>query len=101
MNSAHGASLAAEPAAVEQSKQLSTHNPKSSHAKSTITVDAPTRITRDQIKELFLHELSHTERLLAILWYVERMSPEEIAAAMDSTPDDVELHHARIIQKLG
>ena len=67
----------------------------------TLQIDARPRITRDQIKELFLHELSHAERLLAILWYVERMTPDEIALAIDSTPALVELSHSRILQKLG
>jgi DNA-directed RNA polymerase specialized sigma24 family protein len=58
-------------------------------------------MTRDQIKELFLHELSHAERLLAILWYVERMTPDEIALAIDSTPTLVKVSHSRILQKLG
>lgn len=91
MNSAsQSAPVAAEPAA-----------PVKDTKKRTIQIDARPRVTRDQITELFLHELSHTERLLAILWYVERMTPEEIALTIDSTPALVKLSHSRILQKLG
>jgi RNA polymerase sigma factor (sigma-70 family) len=76
---------------------------RSSAAERTVTLDIETTrtITRDEIRELFLHGLSHEERLLAILWYVERMTPDEIAEALDVTVAQVRVDHSRIIQKLG
>ena len=59
------------------------------------------RLTRDDVRNVFLHGLSHQERLLAILWYVERMTPHEIALALDTTVVRVHDDHAQIIQKLG
>lgn len=68
---------------------------------TTIDIEATRPVSRNEIKELFLHELSHEERLLAILWYVERMTPDEIAETLDVTVAQVRVDHSRIIQKLG
>lgn len=69
----------------------------------TVTLDIETTrtITRDEMKELFLHELSHEERLLAILWYVERMAPDEIAEVLSVPVAQIRVDHGKIIQKLG
>lgn len=57
--------------------------------------------TRARVREIFTRHLSHIDRLLVILWYVEEMTPDEIALAIDSTPDSVRANHARIVQQLG
>jgi len=52
------------------------------------------------LKSAILRELSDAERLLIILWYAERMTPEEIAQCLDLTPAQVEKHHEEIMARL-
>ena len=68
---------------------------------TTLDIETSRRVSREEIREMFLHELSHEERLLAILWYVERMTPDEIAETLDVPVGQVRLDHSKIIQKLG
>ena len=52
------------------------------------------------IRETILHALSQHERLLVVLWYVERMSSREIAEVLDLTDQQVRRTHARIVERL-
>ncbi len=68
---------------------------------TTLDIETSRGVSREEIREIFLHGLSHEERLLAILWYVERMTPDEIAETLDVPVGQVRLDHSKIIQKLG
>lgn len=52
------------------------------------------------IRETILHALSQHERLLVVLWYVERMSIREIAEVLDPTDQQVRRTHERIVERL-
>lgn len=52
------------------------------------------------IRETILHALSQHERLLVVLWYVERMSIREIAEVLDLTDQQVRRTHERIVDRL-
>lgn len=57
-------------------------------------------ISPSDMRELFLHDLTHSERLLTVLWYAERMSPAEIGAVLDMHEADVVAAHQRILTRL-
>lgn len=58
------------------------------------------RLSLTDLRELFLHDLTHAERLLTVLWYAERMTPAEIAAVLDTTESEVIASHERIVTRL-
>jgi len=53
-----------------------------------------------RVKEAVLHVLSHHERLLLVLWYVERMTLAEIARTLNLTEQQAHRMHADILIKL-
>ena len=53
-----------------------------------------------RVKEAVLHLLSHHERLLLVLWYVERMTVAEIARTLNLTEQQADLMHAEVLSKL-
>lgn len=55
---------------------------------------------RAVLRSAVLHELTATERLLVVLWYVERMSAKEIAATLDMTELQVARTHGLVVAKL-
>lgn len=57
-------------------------------------------LSASDLRELFLHDLTHAERLLTVLWYAERMSPAEIGAVLDMPETDVVAAHQRILTRL-
>ncbi len=56
---------------------------------------------RSRLREAFLHELSHAERLLLLLRYAEGMSVEEVALAMNISHDEVVATQERLVGRLG
>jgi DNA-directed RNA polymerase specialized sigma24 family protein len=61
--------------------------------------DKPT-LSLSDVRELFLHDLTHAERLLTVLWYAERMTPAEIGAVLDLPESDVVAMHARVLTRM-
>lgn len=55
---------------------------------------------RSMLQRIILHELTGAERLLVLLWYAERMSPVEIAIALDLTESQAVSMHDRIVARL-
>lgn len=55
---------------------------------------------RAMLQRIILHELSAAERLLVLLWYAERMSPVEVALALDLTESQAVSMHDRIVSRL-
>jgi len=55
---------------------------------------------RDVLRSAMLHELTPVERLLVVLWYVERMSSAEIAMTLDMTELQVARTHGLVLAKL-
>ncbi|MFM9957415.1 MAG: sigma factor-like helix-turn-helix DNA-binding protein [Phycisphaerales bacterium] len=53
-----------------------------------------------RVKDAVLHMLSHHERLLLVLWYVERMTLAEIARTLNLTEQQADRMHAEILSKL-
>lgn len=53
-----------------------------------------------RVKDAVLHVLSHHERLLLVLWYVERMTLAEIARTLNLTEQQADRMHADILSKL-
>lgn len=53
-----------------------------------------------RVKEAVLHLLSHHERLLLVLWYVERMTVAEIARTLNLTEQQADRMHAEVLTKL-
>jgi len=53
-----------------------------------------------RVKEAVLHLLSHHERLLLVLWYVERMTTAEIARTLNLTVQQADRMHAEVLLKL-
>lgn len=53
-----------------------------------------------KLKSAVLHLLSHHERLLLVLWYVEQMSPAEVALTLDVTEQQVFRMHSDVLSKL-
>ncbi len=53
-----------------------------------------------RVKEAVLHLLSHHERLLLVLWYVERMTVAEIARTLNLTEQQADRMHADVLTKL-
>jgi len=47
-------------------------------------------VNREQLKELVKQDLSQTERLILISYYITRMNEHEIASALDLTADKVQ-----------
>ncbi|MBL0926718.1 MAG: hypothetical protein IBJ11_03575 [Phycisphaerales bacterium] len=75
------------------------------HQASTAAEPKPRRRTADpgilgNIRTLILRQLDTTERLLIILWYVEKMSRAEIAKTLNMTAAQVEKFHAAVLGKL-
>lgn len=54
----------------------------------------------DSIRSSIVHDLPHTDRLLLILWYAERMTPPEIGLVLDMAAAQVVLAHDRIVGAL-
>jgi DNA-directed RNA polymerase specialized sigma subunit len=55
---------------------------------------------RDVLRSAVLHELLPLERLLVVLWYVERMCVAEIAITLDMTELQVARTHGLVLAKL-
>lgn len=55
---------------------------------------------RDVLRSAMLHDLTPVERLLVVLWYVERMSIAEIAMTLDMTELQVARTHGLVLAKL-
>lgn len=55
---------------------------------------------RAMMQRMILHELNAAERLLVLLWYAERMSPLEVALALDLTESQAVSMHDRIVARL-
>ena len=55
---------------------------------------------RSMLQRIILHELSAAERLLVLLWYAERMSPVEVALALDLTETQAVSMHDRIVSRM-
>ncbi|MBN8643896.1 MAG: hypothetical protein J0L61_01475 [Planctomycetes bacterium] len=53
-----------------------------------------------RVKDAILHVLSHRERLMLVLWYVERMTVAEISRTLDLTEQQVARMHADVVAKL-
>lgn len=53
-----------------------------------------------RVKEAVLHLLSHHERLLLVLWYVERMTIAEIARTLNLSVQQADRMHAEVLLKL-
>lgn len=56
---------------------------------------------RSRLREAFLHELSHAERLLLLLRYAESMTVEEVALVMNISHDEVVATQERLVSRLG
>lgn len=54
----------------------------------------------DSIRRVILHEMPAADRLLLLLWYAERMTVDEIASCLHSTPVQIEAAHARALEWL-
>lgn len=52
------------------------------------------------VRSAVLHDLSHQERLLVILWHVERMTPAEIGAVLDTTAERVMQMYEAVVSRL-
>ncbi len=52
------------------------------------------------IRDTILHALSQHDRLLVVLWYVERMSIREIGEVLDLTDQQVRRTHERVVARL-
>ncbi len=52
------------------------------------------------VRSAVLHDLSHQERLLVILWHVERMTPAEIGAVLDTTAERVLQMYEAVVARL-
>lgn len=52
------------------------------------------------VRSAVLHDLSHQERLLVILWHVERMTPAEIGAVLDTTAERVLQMYDAVVSRL-
>ncbi len=61
---------------------------------------APEATERDRVRAAIVHDLTETERLLLLLWYAERMSPEEIGSTLGLSLQRVVALHARVIGRL-
>jgi len=57
-------------------------------------------VSRSDVQESFLHDLTHAERLLTVLWYAERMTPAEIGAVLDLAESDVIAMHTRVVNRM-
>lgn len=55
---------------------------------------------RALMQRMILHDLNTAERLLVLLWYAERMSPLEVALALDLTESQAVSMHDRIVARL-
>ncbi len=55
---------------------------------------------RDALRAAVLHDLTPVERLMVVLWYVERMSIAEIAITLDMTELQVARTHGLVVAKL-
>lgn len=60
--------------------------------------ESPKMLSR--VKDAVLHLLSHHERLLLVLWYVERMTVAEIARTLNLTEQQAGSMHADVLSKL-
>lgn len=56
--------------------------------------------TRDMLRGAFLHELTHSERLLLLLRYAEQMTVAETAVLLNMTHDDVVAAQERLVGRL-
>ncbi|MGP1346585.1 MAG: hypothetical protein ACTS3F_07955 [Phycisphaerales bacterium] len=61
---------------------------------------APTLPVAPLIKDAIIRSLSHDQRLLLVLWYVERMHADEIAVVLGTTVARVEQLHDSIVELL-
>lgn len=61
------------------------------------TMDLP---LAPSIKAAIMRSLSHEQRLLLVLWYVEAMSADEIAAVLGTTETRVHQLHESIVAHL-
>ncbi len=57
-------------------------------------------LTREQIRSTMTRRLTQEEQLLLILWYAERMEPEEIAEVLGSTAARIRIIHDHAIAQL-
>lgn len=57
-------------------------------------------VSRSDVQESFLHDLTHAERLLTVLWYAERMTTAEIGAVLDLSEAEVLAMHNRIVTRM-
>lgn len=56
---------------------------------------------RSSLRDSFLHELSHDERLLLLLRYAEGMSVAEVALALNISHDDVVATQERLVSQMS
>lgn len=61
---------------------------------------APESPGRERVRHAITHDLSETERLVLMLWHAEGMSPDEIAAVLNSTSVHVRALYARTVDRL-
>jgi len=54
-----------------------------------------------RLRACFLRDLSEAERLLVILWYVERMTPDEIGQTLGMAPTRVEALHEEVLGRMS
>ena len=64
------------------------------------TADHKHTVSRSDVQESFLHDLTHAERLLTVLWYAERMTVAEIGAVLDLSEAEVLNMHNRIVTRM-
>ena len=65
------------------------------------TPDDAARQERARIKDMILHELPHSDRLLLVLWHAEGMSVQEISAVLSIPETEVRAIHDRIVGQLS
>lgn len=69
-------------------------------AATAATTECVSTDVRDVLRSAMLHELTPVERLMVVLWYVERMSVAEIAMTLDMTELQVARTHGLVLAKL-
>lgn len=83
---------------------LEAANPLESAGRESPTATHAPRLQQrdigDPVRSSIVHDLPHTDRLLLILWYAERMTPPEIGLVLDMAAAQVVRAHDRIVGAL-
>jgi DNA-directed RNA polymerase specialized sigma24 family protein len=55
---------------------------------------------RTALRSTIVKQLEHRERLLIVLWYAERLSPEEIGLVLGEPAETIRAEHERLLGSL-